>query len=90
MTPDIERAHRHSIRHRKEVLASETCGCFYCCRTFSPAAIVEWTDKWEGEGQTAICPHCRIDSVIGSESGYPVTEPFLKAMHERWFNTFGG
>jgi len=35
---------------------------------------------------TALCPHCGIDSVIGSASGYPVSEPqFLKAMHDHWF-----
>ena len=38
-TPDIIRAHRHSIRHREEVLASERCGCFYCCAVFPPWEI---------------------------------------------------
>lgn len=28
-----------------------------------------------------------IDSVIGSASGYPITEPFLTEMRCRWFNT---
>lgn len=30
------KAHRHSIRHREEVLGSELCGCFYCLHIFSP------------------------------------------------------
>jgi hypothetical protein len=85
MTPDVVRAHRHSTRHREEVLASEACGCFYCCTTFSPGEIKQWTDAWEGVGQTALCPRCGIDSVIGSESGHPVTVEFLQAMHARWF-----
>lgn len=73
------------MRHREEVLASESCGCFYCCAIFAPAAIDEWIDEWEGTGQTALCPRCGIDSVIGSESGYPVTREFLKQMKTYWF-----
>jgi hypothetical protein len=85
VTPDIIRAHRHSSRHREEVLASEQCGCFYCCTIFRPSEIEDWTDEWEGVGQTALCPRCGIDSVIGSESGYPVTPEFLAAMKAHWF-----
>lgn len=84
-TPDIIRAHRHSIRHRNEVLASSLCGCFYCGAIFPPSEISDWTDAWEGAGQTALCPRCGIDSVIGSESGYPVTSEFLAAMQAHWF-----
>jgi hypothetical protein len=38
----LQAAHRHSIKHRKELERSEICGCFYCCRTFTAAAIEEW------------------------------------------------
>ena len=84
-TPDYIRAHRHSSRHREEVLASELCGCFYCEAQFSPREIAQWTDEWEGVGQTALCPRCGIDSVIGSESGYPVSSEFLAQMKSQWF-----
>jgi hypothetical protein len=84
-TPDIIRAHRHSIHHRDEVLASEQCGCFYCCAIFPSKEIAEWVDQSQGVGQTALCPRCGIDSVIGAESGYPVTREFLKAMNVHWF-----
>jgi hypothetical protein len=85
MTADHIRAHRHSIRHRAEVLASEACGCFYCGCIFSPDRIERWIDESEGVGQTAMCPDCGIDSVIGSESGYPITAEFLGAMRSHWF-----
>jgi hypothetical protein len=82
VTPDD--AHRHSSEHREELEQSDICGCFYCCRTFPPSEIKDWIN--EGSG-TAHCPHCIIDSVIGSASGYPVDDPeFLKAMHLRWFS----
>lgn len=84
-TPDHARAHRHSSRHRDEVMGSELCGCFYCLATFPPSEIAAWTDEWEGVGQTAICPRCGIDSVIGSASSYPVTAEFLGVMRDHWF-----
>ncbi len=83
--PDGIRAHKHSIQHREEVLASERCGCFNCGAIFSPSAIERWVDQWKEVGQTALCPECGIDSVIGSESGYPITNEFLSRMKSYWF-----
>lgn len=88
--PDVERAHQHGIRHRREILASERCGCFYCLRTFPPTEVTAWLPDGPGEDeQTATCPHCMIDSVVGSASGFPITEAFLGRMHERWFGSRG-
>jgi hypothetical protein len=84
-TSDTVGAHGHSIRHRDEVMASEFCGCFYCCAIFPPSEIKKWTDESASVGQTALCPQCGIDSVIGSESGYPFTPEFLASMNKRWF-----
>lgn len=78
--PDIIAAHNHSIRHRREIEASDSCGCFYCLAIFKPNEI----ERWLNEG-TALCPHCAIDSVIGSASGYPVTSNFLRKMKHHWF-----
>ncbi len=78
---DVNTAHKYSSNHRSQIEASNTCGCFYCLETFSPASIVEWVDDQE----TALCPQCGVDSVIGSASGVPLTPDFLKQMHERWF-----
>jgi hypothetical protein len=35
-------------------------------------------------GMTAICPHCRYDSVIGSASGYELSDAFLHLLHDTW------
>jgi hypothetical protein len=84
--PDHVAAHRHCFRNREEVVRSDVCGCFYCCRTFPPSDVEEWTDESaDGIGQTAICPRCGIDAVIGSASAYPTTGAFLKAMKAYWF-----
>jgi hypothetical protein len=78
---NLEAAHRHCIRHRAEIEASDICGCFYCLSTYPPSAISEWID----DGQTAICPMCPVDSVLGSASGYPITDRFLKLMQAKYF-----
>ena len=57
-------------------------------RTFPPSEIKIWIDKdFSGVGQTALCPFCPVDSVLGSESGYPIVPEFLKAMRDYWFGT---
>ena len=83
----LESAHRHCDNHRAELLASDLCGCFYCLKIFNPSEIDDWVDEKtdEAEGETALCPHCGIDSVLGSASGLTPTETFLREMHFYWF-----
>jgi hypothetical protein len=77
----LKAAHKHCSNHRVELERSEICGCFYCLSTFPPSAISEWID----DGQTAMCPNCPVDSVLGSASGYPITRDFLQRMHDHYF-----
>ena len=80
---DLKQAHAHSSKHKAEVQSSRVCGCFYCLKAFPPSNIKTWIDK----GETAICPKCDVDAVIGSKSGYPVTDhKFLQRMRKRWFS----
>jgi Zn finger protein HypA/HybF involved in hydrogenase expression len=82
VTVRLEAAHAHSIENKAEIERSDVCGCFYCRTTFSPVQIKQWTD----DGQTALCPQCGIDSVIGAASGLPVHKlRFLGEMKRRWF-----
>jgi hypothetical protein len=83
---DHIRAHDHSYRNRDEIDRSEICGCFFCISIFSPLSITEWVHEDDGIGQTALCPYCEVDSVIGSHSGFSITHPFLSLMYLSWFN----
>ncbi|MBL9146550.1 MAG: cytoplasmic protein [Verrucomicrobiaceae bacterium] len=86
--PDmIVAAHKASSGHRSQLLSDGVvCGCFHCCEIFAPSTITEWIDEDDsGLGQTAMCPRCGIDSVIGSGSGYPITTDFLTHMRDHWF-----
>ena len=83
--PDLEAAHRRSIFHRAEILASGRCGCFDCLAIFTPAEITDWTDTGKPEAEwTALCPRCGMDTVLGDGSGHPITEDFLSRMHAYW------
>ena len=81
----LRAAHKKSIRHRNEVEKSDECGCFHCLQSFTPTAITDWTDGPEIENQTALCPFCGIDSVVGSASGYTITPDFLTKLQAAWF-----
>ena len=79
-------AHQHSSNHRVELSSSSTCGCFHCSSIFPPGTIQEWVDEDEdGLGQTALCPHCGIDSVFGSSSGFPIDRQFPGRMRAHGF-----
>jgi hypothetical protein len=82
--PDYDQAHKHCFRNRDEIMASDLCGCFYCLAVFPPGAVEQWMTEKDGS-QTALCPKCTVDSVIGSRAGYPITEEFLVSMEARWF-----
>ena len=81
----FERADTYSRFNRTDLEGDNICGCFYCLEIFSPKEIYEWCcESARGDGVTALCPHCGIDSVIGESSGYPITKETLKAMN-RYF-----
>jgi hypothetical protein len=81
MEEHFKNAHRFSSHQRNELEADNICGCFYCMKIYSPSEITEW---WDNE-DTAVCPFCGIDSVIGESSGFPITEQFLKGMNKELF-----
>lgn len=79
---DVLDAHRHSFYNREEIEQSKVCGCFYCLEVFQPSEVNLWMDDLS----TAICPRCGVDSVLGSQSGFPIETKFLKQMQEYWFS----
>ncbi|OGB06576.1 MAG: hypothetical protein A3E25_20355 [Burkholderiales bacterium RIFCSPHIGHO2_12_FULL_69_20] len=91
--PDLLAAHRHTTNNRAEVEASALCGCCYCMQTFPPSEIVAFTgldmdnldDPDAADAETALCPRCGSESVIGDRSGYKINAQFLGNMNEAWF-----
>ena len=81
MMSKISEIYHYSSQHRALLQQSECCGCFCCLETFAYSEIEDWCD----DEQTAICPHCGIDAVLGSASVEALTPELLKAMHQAYF-----
>jgi hypothetical protein len=77
---DPAKAREFSVHNRKALSTDQACGCFFCLRIFDAKEIV-----WQDDEDTAMCPYCGIDAVIGESSGLPITKQFLKSMREYWF-----
>lgn len=78
---DSNTAHAFSKDHRQAIEDSASCACFYCLESFVPSEISEWTDG----GQTAICPRCGIDAVLGDAQPLELTPELIKEMNLAWF-----
>ncbi|MBQ4353414.1 MAG: cytoplasmic protein [Clostridia bacterium] len=81
---DLTGAHKACIRNRQALAQDTRCGCFHCLKIFSPHQITDYIREKDGS-ETAKCPYCGVDSVIGAGAGYPLTEEFLLEMHRHWF-----
>jgi len=82
-TPRYQAALKHAARHRDELVKSSHCACFFCFCTFSSSQIYQWVD----DKQTALCPRCGINAVIGTASGLTVNRRFLRKLNELMFGT---
>ena len=82
MKKSVIAAHEYCANNKESLQKDSVCGCFYCLAIFSPTEITEWI---KDEKDTALCPCCGIDSVIGEGAGYPITKEFLREMKKHWF-----
>lgn len=83
---EIIEAHAYCRDNKSQLLKDSKCGCFYCGEVYAPVEIWDWVIPLSGEEKnTARCPRCGIDSVIGESAGYPLTKEFLKEMCIYWF-----
>jgi hypothetical protein len=76
-------AHKHASHNRLEVEASGRCACFFCFRTFPQTEIKSWIDS----NQTALCPRCGVDAVLGTASQHRLDDGFLRGMHRHFFTS---
>ncbi len=53
--------HKKSINNKNEIKTLGYAGCFGCLKWYSNDKIKEWVDR----ENTAMCPHCGLDMVIG-------------------------
>ncbi len=81
---DLVLAHQNCRHNRTLLRKSDLCGCYQCGEIFKPSVLQpeDWTDG----GETALCPHCGMDSVIGDAAGFPISDAFLREMKEHRFS----
>ena len=77
----MKELHRASNDNRPELEKYPHAWCFYCCRKFESKKIKEWIDK----KQTALCPHCGVDSVLSQTEKVVLNEEIINDMHSFWF-----
>ena len=82
MTYNLDEVYAHSYRSRAEIESSRQCGCFACRRIFPANEVVDYIDN----GETAMCPYCDTDAVIGDASGYAITPDLLEEMYKEYFD----
>lgn len=68
--------------HREQLLASDVAACYYCFSKFAPGAVEAWCDGDE-QDQTALCPRCGVDAVVGFMG--PVDAAWLRTAHQIGF-----
>ena len=86
-------AHRHTSNNRAELEASASCGCCSCLEVFPTTEIIAWTgldlsnfnDPDAASGETALCPRCGSEALIGDKAGFQITPDFLNRMNQAWF-----
>lgn len=87
-------AHRHTTENRAELEASRLCGCCSCLEIFPAEDVVAFTgldmsnfDNPDAatSGETALCPRCGSEALLGDRAGYPLTPDFLSRMNQAWF-----
>ena len=80
---ELKEAHDHSFKNKEEIMASKGIVCYFCKMEAIPDDIDEWVKEQDGK-ETAVCPSCGIDSIIGDASGLNVTPAFLEEMGRHW------
>lgn len=79
---DLELAHKYCTNNKEILKGNKVCGCFYCKKIFKSDEIKDYIDD---ANDTALCPYCGIDSIIGECEDIKITNEFLELMHNRWF-----
>ena len=79
---ELKHWHGYSDGNKSSIEASELCGCFHCCNTFTPGEVKEYV----GVRECALCPMCGIDSVLAGCDAPITREGFLLEMKQHWFD----
>ena len=77
----LKKLHTYSSHNRNLIAVANKCYCFHCKAALDRHEIEDYTDN----GQTAICPKCRIASIIPDSIEDSIDENVIAEMQEYWF-----
>ena len=77
----FKKLHTYSSHNKNLIDVSEKCYCFHCKSVIDAKDITEYSC----EGQTALCPKCRIDAIIPDAIDEKINESIINEMNEYWF-----
>jgi predicted Zn-ribbon and HTH transcriptional regulator len=83
---DLKKAHKYTYDNGYLLFAKQECVCIYCGERFSSDEIKEHSYS---KTRQALCPICGIDAIVGEVAGYKLTDKFIEAMYEYFFNNAG-
>lgn len=69
----MNRLRRYRIQELTDT--NSKCGCYTCLKIFDPSEITSWN------GNTAICPYCGSDTVVGKPYSEDLSLEFLDKMN---------
>ena len=78
-------AGKASFENWNNVMKSDMCGCYYCCRIFPSSEISDLDWIQDLHGRTVLCPYCSIDAVLGDASGIPIQKDVLEELRKEKF-----
>ena len=82
-TEQIQAAIKFATGNREALAKSDRAGCYYCLTIYPANEVVQFLPLED----TALCPHCGIDSVLADQSPYELNAATLEELHEFWFRT---
>lgn len=81
---ECERILKLTRENRELLKQSNCCGCYYCQNIFNPDRIYMW---YNDRVQTAICPYCKKDKVIGDYGlNHEISVNFLIEIKAYFYN----
>ena len=82
----LHEIHTHCTANREEVDASSRCACFYCQEVFRATEVKDYiVEPSMDYKETALCPRCGADTILGDAAGIPFYKELIKKLHRHYF-----
>lgn len=81
---ELHEIHNHCTANREDVEASSRCACFCCQKVYRATEVYDFIVE-PSLKETALCPHCGVDAVIGDVTGIPFYKELIGKLHQHYF-----